>query len=73
MMAYNDALFGKGANDYGFGPTRGMGWALDPNPGHGPLDATINTTLNLAATQVELFGWGIGSSCSSSPSSCAGG
>ncbi|HEX4936845.1 MAG TPA: hypothetical protein VFV33_26870 [Gemmatimonadaceae bacterium] len=61
MMAYNDALFGKGANDYGFGPTRGMGWALDPNPGHGPLDATINTTLNLAATQVDLFGWSIGS------------
>ncbi|MCC6930222.1 MAG: hypothetical protein IT359_14650 [Gemmatimonadaceae bacterium] len=61
MMAYNDALFGKGANDYGFGPTRGMGWALDPNPGHGPLDAIINTTLNLAATQVELFGWSIGS------------
>ncbi len=61
IMAYNDALYGKGANDYGFGANRGMGWPLDPNPGHGPLDGTINASLNTAATQVELFGWAIGS------------
>ncbi|MEO8622401.1 MAG: hypothetical protein ABI625_15120 [bacterium] len=61
MMTYNDALYGKGANDYGFGKNRGMGWALDPNPGHGPVDGTINGTLNITATQVELFGWSIGS------------
>jgi hypothetical protein len=61
IMSYTDALYGKGANAYGFGPDRGMGWALDPNPGHGPLDATINTALNLTATQVELFGWATGS------------
>jgi hypothetical protein len=61
IMTYNDALYGKGANDYGFGMNRGMGWALDPNPGHGPVDGTINGTLNITATQVELFGWSIGS------------
>ncbi|MEQ1690372.1 MAG: hypothetical protein ABMA00_03755 [Gemmatimonas sp.] len=61
MMAYVDRLFGKGANDYGFGRNRGMGWALDPNPGHGPVDGIINATLNTSATQVELFGWSVGS------------
>jgi hypothetical protein len=61
IMAYNDARYGKGANDYGFGANRGMGWALDPGPGHGPRDATINTNLNLTVTQVELFGWATGS------------
>ena len=61
MMAYNDSLFGKGANDYGFGKNRGMGWALDPNPGHGPVDGVINATLNVTAMQPTLFGWAIGS------------
>ncbi len=61
MMAYTDRTFGKGSNAYGFGPDRGMGWALDPNPGHGPIDGMINASLNSAATQVELFGWCIGS------------
>lgn len=61
IMTYNDATYGKGTNDYGFGKNRGMGWALDPNPGHGPVDGTINATLNISATQVELFGWSIGS------------
>lgn len=61
IMAYNDAIYGKGANDYGFGKNRGMGWALDPNPGHGPVDGTINGSLNTTATQVELFGWSVGS------------
>ena len=61
MMAYIDRLYGKGANDYGFGKDRGMGWALDPNPGHSPLDGIINTSLNVSATNVELFGWSVGS------------
>ena len=61
IMAYNDAIYGKGANDYGFGKNRGMGWAIDPNPGHDPIDATINANLNTTATQVELFGWTAGS------------
>jgi hypothetical protein len=61
MMEYIDRVFGKGANDYGFGKDRGMGWALDPNPGHGPVDGLINASLNTSATQVELFGWSVGS------------
>lgn len=61
MMHYIDAIYGKGANDYGFGANRGMGWALDPNPGHGPIDGLINAALNTTTTHTELFGWSIGS------------
>lgn len=61
IMEYHDRLFGKNVNAYGFGPERGMGWALDPNPGHGPLDATINANLNTTAMNVELLGWAVGS------------
>lgn len=63
IMAYNDKNFGKNSNALGFGPDRGgaMHWALDPFPGHGPLDATINTALNVAAINTELFGWAAGS------------
>jgi len=61
IMVYNDGLFTPGANDYGFGSNRGMGWALDPRPGHDLIDGAINTNLNLTATQVELFGWSCGS------------
>jgi hypothetical protein len=61
IMVYSDQHYGPGANDYGFGPNRGMGWALDPRPGHDVIDGVINTNLNLTATQVELFGWGAGS------------
>ena len=61
IMSYHDRLFWPNANAYGFGPDRGMGWALDPNPGHGPLDATINTNLNATTLNVELFGWAFGS------------
>ena len=61
IMAYNDRLFGVNSNAYGFGKDRGMGWALDPFPGHGPLDATINAALNTSTMNVELFGWATGS------------
>ncbi len=61
MMRYFDRIYGAGANDYGFGANRGMGWAIDPNPGHGPLDGLINAALNTAATNTELFGWSVGS------------
>ena len=61
IMAYTDARVGPKANAYGFGPERGMGWPLDPHPGHGPLDATINSNLNITALNVELFGWSVGS------------
>jgi hypothetical protein len=38
-----------------------MGWQLDPYPGHGPIDALINTNLNVSALNAELLGWWIGS------------
>ncbi|MEQ1772109.1 MAG: glycosyltransferase family 2 protein, partial [Devosia sp.] len=61
IMEYNDRYYAPGSNDYGFGANRGMGWGLDPRPGHDVIDGLINTNLNLTATQVELFGWGAGS------------
>ena len=62
VMDYMDALHGVGHNHLGFGPDRGMGWtAVDPFPGHSPLDALTNIHLNLYSIQVELFGWAGGS------------
>jgi hypothetical protein len=61
INAYIDQHFAPNANAYGFGPDRGMGWPLDPNPGHSPLDALINTNLNVSVLNTELFGWSIGS------------
>ena len=57
---YTDEVFGHNSNAYGFGSDRGMGWALDPNPGHGPVDALINSNLNFTTMNTELFGWSIG-------------
>lgn len=61
LNAYTDRLFGPGTNAMGFGANRGLGWALDPFPGHGPLDALVNANLNITATNSELFGWSTGS------------
>ncbi len=61
IMAYSDQRLGPGANAYGFGKDRGMGWEMDPNPGHSPIDGMINTNLNLSATELDLFGWASGS------------
>ena len=61
IMAYNDKYHGVNSNAYGFGPDRGMGWAIDPYPGHGPVDALINANLNTFAINTELFGWSTGS------------
>jgi hypothetical protein len=61
IMAYDDERFGVNSNAYGFGPDRGMGWALDPLPGHGPIDALINANLNMFSLNIELFGWSTGS------------
>jgi hypothetical protein len=61
INVYTDEVFGVNSNAYGFGPDRGMGWELDPNPGHGPVDALINTNLNVSALNTELLGWSIGS------------
>lgn len=62
VMMYVDKYYHPGANDMGFGPERGMGWGgLDPWPGHGLRDVVLNTLLNGAATNLELFGWACGS------------
>jgi 4-amino-4-deoxy-L-arabinose transferase-like glycosyltransferase len=61
INAYNDKYHGHNSNAYGFGPDRGMGWEIDPHPGHGPLDATINANLNTTSMNFELFGWSTGS------------
>lgn len=58
---YSNEVFGANSNAYGFGADRGMGWQLDPYPGHGPVDALINTNLNVSALNTELLGWSIGS------------
>lgn len=61
INAYNDQHSGKNANAYGFGPDRGMGWAIDPYPGHSPIDAIVNANLNTFSINIELFGWSTGS------------
>jgi hypothetical protein len=58
---YIDRHFGKGVNDFGFGADKGFGWALDPFPGHSPLDAIVNANLNISTINFDLLGWGIGS------------
>ncbi len=59
--AYMDQRFGINSYAYGFGPERGQGWHIDPNPGHTPLDAMINAELNTFSINIELFGWSTGS------------
>jgi 4-amino-4-deoxy-L-arabinose transferase-like glycosyltransferase len=61
INAYTDAHYGKNSNAYGFGPDRGLGWAIDPNPGHSPLDGVINANLNTFGINTDLFGWSTGS------------
>ena len=61
IMAYTDKHFGPKSNALGFGPERGMGWAIDPFPGHGPIDALVNANLNAFSLNIELFGWSTGS------------
>jgi hypothetical protein len=61
INAYFDKYWGPHSNAYGFGPDRGAGWPIDPNPGHGPIDALINANLNTFMINVDLFGWCTGS------------
>lgn len=62
IMMYVDKYYGPGANDMGFGPNRGMGWGgLDPWPGHGVRDVLLNSLLNGAALNLEMFAWATGS------------
>jgi hypothetical protein len=62
IMSYVDKYYAPGANDMGFGANRGMGWGgLDPWPGHGLRDVLLNTLLNGAALNLEMFAWATGS------------
>ncbi len=61
LEAYYDEYFWPKVNALGFGPERGLGWALDPFPGHGPLDALVNASLNAFSLNIELLGWSVGS------------
>lgn len=61
IMAWADKYFGPNSNAMGFGPDRGLGWALDPYPGHGIRDVIVNSNLNITALNTELFGWSTGS------------
>ncbi len=61
LEAYYDLYFWPNANAYGFGPERGLGWALDAFPGHSAAEAVLNAALNAFSVNVELFGWGMGS------------
>jgi hypothetical protein len=58
---YFNRHFHHGANSIGFGPNRGMSWSIDPFPGHSPLDAAVNTMLNVFSMNTELLGWASGS------------
>jgi hypothetical protein len=61
LEAYFEEYFGPKVNALGFGPERGLGWALDPFPGHGLRDVVVNTQLNAFSLSTELFGWSTGS------------
>lgn len=61
LNTYLDQRFGVNSNAFGFGPDRGMGWPIDPNLGHSPVDGIINAQLNTFSMNIELFGWGTGS------------
>lgn len=61
LNAYLNKEFGPGRNDLGFGPDRGLGWALQPFPGHTPLGSLVNANLNIFSLNIETLGWSIGS------------
>jgi hypothetical protein len=61
INVYTDRVYGPGSNAYGFGSNRGLGWAIDPNPGHGPIDGLVNANLNTFGLNTDLFGWSCGS------------
>jgi 4-amino-4-deoxy-L-arabinose transferase-like glycosyltransferase len=61
VNAYFNTYYHVNANAYGFGPDRGVGWAIDPHPGHSFVDGLINANLNTFGINTDLFGWGTGS------------
>ena len=60
LVDYSNRVWGPGKNDLGFGPDRGVGWGLDPFPGHGLRDVIVNNNLNMFQVNIELLGWGCG-------------
>lgn len=63
LTEYIDALWGPGANAFGFGPDIGPpdGWgALDRMPGHSLTEGLLNTANGLASVNFETLGWSIG-------------
>ncbi|HEY7337357.1 MAG TPA: glycosyltransferase family 39 protein [Bryobacteraceae bacterium] len=61
LTYYTDKTYGHKAAAYGFGPERGLGWAIDPYPGHTPFEAVILGDLNGHSLNTDLFGWSTGS------------
>jgi len=61
LTAYQDKYYKPKSNAYGFGPERGLGWPIDPYPGHTPLEAVILAELNGHSLNTDLFGWSTGS------------
>lgn len=61
LETYYNKYFWPGASSLGFGQNRGLGWELDAFPGHSPMEAVINTALNVFQLNTELFGWAAGS------------
>jgi hypothetical protein len=61
LTDYQDKHYKPKSNTYGFGPERGLGWAIDPYPGHTPFEAVILAELNGNSISTDLFGWSAGS------------
>ncbi len=64
LSDYLDGHWAPGANAFGFGPDIGPpgGWGrLDLWPGHGPVEAVLNTINLTASLQFDLLGWSVGS------------
>lgn len=61
LNAYFDKHYGPNTGAYGFGPDRGLGWGIDPNPGHSILDGVININLNMFSLNWDFLGWACGS------------
>jgi len=61
LTAYQDKYNKPKSNAYGFGPERGLGWPIDPYPGHTPFEAIILAELNGHSLNTDLFGWTTGS------------
>jgi hypothetical protein len=61
LTVYQDKYYKPKSNAYGFGPERGLGWPIDPYPGHTPFEAVVLAELNGHSLNTDLFGWSTGS------------